>query len=337
MIQRRHLIGPYIQLFFVQRLRFDTNASQHTISSYRDCFRIFLRFGAKRLDGEPSEFALQDFNADFILEFLRYLENERGNSIRTRNNRLAAIKSFFRFVEFREPDLMHQCKQIYSIPNKKYAKKSVQYLNDIEARALVKAPDTKTWHGRRDQLLIAFGIETGLRVSEIRDVKVSDISYGVVPYVSALRKGRKNRSTPIKKSLLRKLDSWIFDNQLKNEDFLFASKTRRKLTRDAIAKRIKKHYITATKDIGVSKSKNVTPHTLRHTTAMRFFQSGAEQPIVALWLGHENTASTDEYTHADLSLKNRAMERTSQIISTEEDQKFVEDDKLLMFLENLSS
>ena len=326
------LPGP-LQCFFTQRLLEQRRASTHTVASYRDCFRLLLNFATKRLGKAPSDLMIEDLDAPFIVQFLTHLETERGNSVRTRNVRLAAIHSFFRFVSLREPAHALHCQRVLANPSKRYNRKPVVFLDENEVDALLKAPDLSTWTGRRDRTLLLVGVQTGLRVSELIDLNCEDVLLGTGAHVRCRGKGRKQRSTPLRKDAISVLDPWLRERQGQPTDCVFPSRRGGPLSRDAVERLVAKHAAAARKDCPSLDRKKVTPHTLRHSTAMDLLRHGVDRSVIALWLGHESVETTQIYLHADIRLKEKALSRTTP--QETEPGRYRPTDELLGFLESL--
>ena len=322
-----------VQAFFTERLLRQRKASPETIAGYRDSFRLFLRFAEKRLKKEPSELVLKELNASFIGEFLDHLESERANSVRTRNARLAAIHSFFRYVSFQEPSCADLCRRILAIPSKRYERRPIEYLLREEIDALVAAPDTSTWIGRRDQVLLLVAIQTGLRVSELTGLQRQDVTLGSGAHVRCKGKGRKQRCTPLRKEAVRLLVPWLRECPSEPQAPIFPSSRGGALSRDAVERLVARHCQTAARRCPSLKRKTVTPHVLRHTAAMELLQHGIDRAVIALWLGHESVETTQMYLHADLRLKEQAMSRIAPL--DVKPRRYRPDDKLLAFLEDL--
>jgi site-specific recombinase XerD len=330
----RHSDFPkLVEAFFTERLLQQRKASPETIAGYRDAFRLLLRFAARRLKKEPSKLALKELDARFIGEFLDHLEAERSNSIRTRNARLAAIHSFFRYVSFEEPSCADQCRRILAIPSKRYERRPIAYLTREEIDALVAAPDTTTWIGRRDQVLLLVAIQTGLRVSELIGLQRQDVVLGRGAHVRCKGKGRKQRCTPLRKEAVKLLVPWLRKGPQDTVAPVFPSTRGGSLSRDAVERLVTRHRQTAARRCPSLKRKTVTPHVLRHTAAMELLQHGIDRAVIALWLGHESVETTQMYLHADLRLKEQAMSRISPM--NVKSRRYRPDDKLLAFLEDL--
>ena len=322
-----------VQAFFTERLLRQRKASPETIAGYRDSFRLFLRFAEKRLKKEPSKLVLKELNASFIGEFLDHLESERANSVRTRNARLAAIHSFFRYVSFQEPSCADLCRRILAIPSKRYERRPIEYLLREEIDALVAAPDTSTWIGRRDQVLLLVAIQTGLRVSELTSLQRQDVTLGSGAHVRCKGKGRKQRCTPLRKEAVRLLVPWLRECPNESHAPIFPSSRGGAMSRDAVERLVARHRQTAARRCPSLKRKTVTPHVLRHTAAMELLQHGIDRAVIALWLGHESVETTQMYLHADLRLKEQAMSRIAPL--DVKPRRYRPDDKLLAFLEDL--
>lgn len=322
-----------VQSFFTDRLLRQRNVSPHTIAGYRDTFRLLLRFVEKRLAKEPSKLSLEDLNAPLIGEFLDHIERERCNSARTRNTRLAAIHSFFRYVSFCEPGCAELCRRILAIPSKRYERKPIEYLTCDEIDAILAAPDTTTWIGRRDQAILLLGIQTGLRASELIGLKRKDIVLGTGAHVRCMGKGRKERCTPLRKETVRIINAWFHHYPSDPESPLFPSTRGGPMSRDAMERLVSRHHRTAQRHCPSLKQKKVTPHLLRHTAAMQLLQHGIDRSVIALWLGHESVETTQMYLHADLQLKEQALSKTTPVNT--KPGRYRPDDKLLAFLEEL--
>lgn len=330
---KHHNFTALVQAFFTERLLRQRKASPQTIAAYRDSFRLFLRFAAKRLKKQPSTLILDELDAAFIGEFLDHLETERANSARTRNARLAAIHSFFRYVSFQEPSCADLCHQILAIPSKRHERKLIQYLTREEIDAILAAPDTTTWIGRRDQVLLWVAIQTGLRVSELIGLQRQHVVLGTGAHVCCQGKGRKQRCTPLRPELVRILRKWLRECPREPDAPVFPSSRGGTLSRDAVERLVVRHHTTAARCCPSLKRKAVTPHVLRHTAAMELLQHGIDRAVIALWLGHESVETTQMYLHADLRLKEQAMSRIPSMNATR--RRYRPDDKLLAFLEGL--
>lgn len=326
-------LPPLVQLFFSERLRRQRNASPNTIASYRDTFRIFLGYVERRLGRPPTKLHLQDLDAPIVDGFLDHLEAERGNHARTRNVRFAALRSFFRFVASREPSELARIQHVLAIPMKRVDRMLVPYLDRAEIDALLAAPDRSTWIGRRDHLMILFAVQTGLRVSELIGLRADDVVLGAASHVRCSGKGRKERCTPLTKQVGRFLRDWLAENDRRPEDLVFTTRANSRLSRDAVERLVDRHWRIAECSCASLKRKNVTPHVLRHTTAVQLLHAGIDRAVIALWLGHESVETTQIYLDADLKAKEIALARTAP--HNTRGRRFRPKDRLLAFLEGL--
>lgn len=326
-------LAALLQAFFTDRLLAQRHASPHTVAAYRDCFRLLLRFAGQRLRKPPSKLALEDIDAPFIGDFLGHLESERGNGARTCNMRLAAIHSFFRFVALNEPAHALLCQRVLAIPSKRHDRRPVTYLNDVEIDAVISAPDPSTRMGRRDRVLLLVAVQTGLRVSELNALRWQDVALGDGAHIRCTGKGRKQRSTPLRKDSVAALRMWHREIGGALDSPLFPSARGGTLSRDAVERLVAKHAETAAGRCPSLERKNVTPHTLRHSAAMSLLRHGVDRSVIALWLGHESVETTQMYLHADVGMKERALARTDPF--TTKLGRFRPADDLLAFLEGL--
>ena len=323
----------HLQAFFTERLLHQRHASPHTIASYRDTFCLLLRFASQTLKKHPSELELGDLGPSFVGRFLHHLETERGNGVRTRNARLAAIRSFFRYVAMYDPDHALICQQILAMPNKRQERHPVAYLERQEVEALLAAPDTSTWIGRRDRLLLLVAVQTGLRVSELIGLRRKSVELRPGAYIRCEGKGRKNRSTPLRTDTIALLRDWMKEGPGTPQDPVFPSLRCGPLSRDAVERLVTKYATSAAATCPSLLNKRVTPHVLRHTAAMDLLQHGVDRTVIALWLGHESPETTQVYLHADMTIKERALGRTEPL--GVKLRRFRPDDQLLAFLESL--
>jgi integrase/recombinase XerD len=326
-------LAPTLQAFFTDRLLRQRQASPHTIAAYRDTWRMLLGFASQQAGKQPSQLDLGDLDAPLIGSFLDHLERERGNSPRTRNARLAAIHSLFRYAALRHPEHAALIARVLAIPPKRFDKALVTWLTGPEIDALLAAPDRSTWAGRRDHALILLAAQTGLRVSELTGLTIGDIHLGAGAHVSCTGKGRKQRITPLTTGTVTVLRAWLAERGGQPSQALFPARTGGRLSRDAVERRIAKHTTTAAARCPSLNAKTVTAHTLRHTAAMRLLHAGTDTSVIALWLGHEQADTTQIYLHADLALKERALARTTPLAA--KPGRYRPPDKLLAFLEAL--
>jgi site-specific recombinase XerD len=322
-----------LQSFFTDRLLRQRQASPHTIAAYRDCFRLLLQFAKERLGKMPFQLRIEDLDAPFIGLFLEHLERTRKNSARTRNARLGAVHSFFRYVALEEPAHALHCQRILAIPNKRYERRPIEFLNQEEIKALLAVTNLSTWIGRRDRTLLLVAAQTGLRVSELTRLKCQDVVLGTGTHVRCLGKGRKQRCTPLLSETARMLDAWLRERQGRPEDPVFASIRGDRLSRDAVERLISKYTHLAAQAHPSLKRKNVSPHVLRHSAAMDLLYHGVDRSVIALWLGHESVETTQMYLHADMRLKEKALSRTQPL--GVKPVRYHPNDQLLAFLEGL--
>jgi len=319
--------------FFTDRLMRQRQASPHTIASYRDTFRLLLQFAQRRLRKPPSSLAIEDLDTPLIGAFLDDLEEERHNSPRSRNVRLAAIHSFFRYLMWQEPQHAALAQRVLAMPSKRYTRRPVAYLNPPEVDALLAAPDPSTWAGRRDQTLLLIAVQCGLRASELMGLRCGDIVFGTGAHVRCEGKGRKQRCTPLRKDAVKVLRHWLKERQGNSTDPLFPSARGKPLSHDGLAYLVSKHVSTASMHCPSLQKKRVTPHVLRHTAAMALLQQGVDRAVIALWLGHESVETTAMYLHADMQLKERALAKTTPTKQTV--RRYRPDDEVLAFLRSL--
>jgi integrase/recombinase XerD len=326
-------LAPTLEAFFSQRLINEKGVSHHTIAAYRDTFCLLLGFAQRRTDKQPCTLELEDLDAPLIGAFLDYLEQERGNSPRTRNARLAAIHSMFRFAALKHPEHAALISRVIAVPTKRFDRAIVSYLTPEEVDALLAAPDRSRWIGRRDHALLTVAIQTGVRVSELNALRCRDVHLGTGPHVQISGKGRKQRATPLTKQTVAMLREWIRERGGQPDEPLFPTSRGRALSRDAIALLVAKHAQAASHRCATLHSKSVSPHTLRHTAAMNLLHAGVDSTVIALWLGHESIEATQIYLHADMQIKERALARTTPPNSTPG--RYRPPDTLLAFLEAL--
>jgi len=326
-------LAPVLEAFFTEGLCQQRAASPNTIAAYRDTFRLVLRFAQQKLGKAPSDLLLTDLDADFVGAFLQHLERDRGNSARTRNARLAAIRSFFRFAAPREPAQAAVAQRVLAIPQKRTDHKVVSYLTREELGALLAAPDTTTWIGRRDHTLMLVAAQTGLRVSELVELRVDQIIRGPGAHVRCRGKGRKERATPLTRETLKALRQWLRERGGAPQDAVFPSLRGGPLSRDAVERRLAKYALIASKKCPALRDRRVTPHILRHTTAVHLLQAGVDCAMIALVLGHESIATTQIYLEADLATKEKALARAGPLPARP--RRYRPADRLLAFLESL--
>ena len=300
-----------LQRFFTQRLMQQRQASPHTISSYRDTFRLLLQFILKRLHKTPSRVAFEDIDAPLISEFLDDLQKGRGITARSRNIRLAAIRSFFKFAAFELPTQSGQIQRVLAIPGKRYIREQVGFLMRAEVDALLAAPNRNTWCGRRDHALLLLTVQTGARLSEITNLKRQDVSLGAGAHIQVVGKGRKQRCTPLTKQTVAVLKPWLQEPVRGNSEMLFPNARGGKLSADGVQYILAKHMAIACQTCPSLTRKRVTPHVLRHTAAMELLQAGVDTTVIALWLGHESAETTQIYLNTNLALKEKILAKTT--------------------------
>lgn len=326
-------LAPLLEAFFVERLMRQRQASAHTLAAYRDTFRLLLRFAEARLGKAPSQLLLGELDATLIGAFLDHLEAERHNGVRTRNARHAAIRSFFRFAALHEPSHSALIQRVLAVPQKRFERRLVPFLTREEVEALLAAPDQRTWLGRRDHALLRLAVDTGLRVSELIGLRRDDVVLGHGAHVRCHGKGRKERCTPLGREAVRVLQAWLREHQGEPDDAFFPSLRASPLSRDAVERLVTKHAGEAAKQCPSLRNKRVSPHVLRHTTAVHLLQAGVDRAVIALWLGHEQVETTQMYLAADLTAKQRALARTAPLPAHVA--RYRPDDALLAFLERL--
>lgn len=323
-----------VQQFFTDRLCTQMEASPNTIAAYRDTFRLLLQFASEQTGKAPTKLTIEQVDVTLVGNFLAHVEDKRRNSARSRNARLAAIRSFFRFVAMKEPAYLLHCQKILAMPGKRYVRQTVEFLDRAEMNALLAAPDRSTWVGRRDHAILSVALQTGLRVSEIINLRRRDIVTGTGAHIRCEGKGRKQRCTPLRQEIIKVLDGWLKEQAGLDDDPLFPTMRGTKLSRDALERLVQKHTLVASKSCLSLTGKRVSPHVLRHSTAMELLHHGVDQSVIALWLGHESVETTQMYMHADLRLKEKALARITAPAESKP-RRYRPDDSLLAFLEAL--
>jgi integrase/recombinase XerD len=306
-------LGTLVEAFFCKRLISQRRASPHTIASYRDTFRLLLAFAQKRLSRPPSQLELKDISPLLVSDFLDHLEATRSNRARTRNLRLTAIRSFFRFAALEAPDHGGVIQRVLAIPNKRCQRPLIGFLTRPEIEALLAAVDCRTWIGRRDYALLLVAMQTGLRSSELTAVRREDVSLGPGAHIHCVGKGRKERGTPLTKLARRVLQAWMKEPWPNESAFLFPSLSGGRLSADAVQDLVNKHMAAARLKCPSLFKKRVTPHVLRHTAAMELLQAGVDRSMIALWLGHESVETTQIYLNANLALKQEILAKTNPV------------------------
>lgn len=326
-------LAPVLQGFFTTRLARQKNASPHTVAAYRDTFRLLLAYARDQTGKQPSALSLADLDAALVGAFLRHLEDDRGNSAATRNARLAAIRSMFAYAAPRCPEHAAVISQVLAIPPRRRERAIVSYLTDEEAGALIAAPDRATWHGRRDHALLVLAVQAGLRVSELTGLARQDIETGTGAHVRCRGKGRKDRATPLTPLTAKVMRAWLAELPRDPAWPAFPTRPGGRMSRDAVEKLVARHSATAAESCPSIKEKDISPHVLRHTTAMSLLKAGVDTSVIALWLGHESPETTQVYLHADMTIKEQALARVAQ--PGTRPGRYKPDDDLLAFLDNL--
>ena len=326
-------LSPLLQSFFTDRLMAQRHASPHTIASYRDTFRLLLLFAKTQLKKLPCQLMLEDLDAPLIGAFLDQLEKHRHNSPRSRTLRLAAIHSFFQYVSFQQPDRSAHIQRVLAIPNKRQDRSLIDFLTHPEIEALLDAPDQTAWSGRRDHVLLRLAIQTGLRLSEIISLRYTDVQLGQAAHVRCHGKGRKERCTPLTKPTATALQSWLHERGGSAEDVIFPNARGGSLSPDGVQYLLAHHVAVAQQSCPSLKNKRVSPHVLRHTAAMELLQAGVDRSVIALWLGHESSETTQIYLDANLALKEKALAKVAPLHGKLK--RYRPDDALLNFLRDL--
>jgi len=322
-----------LQAFFTTRLISQRKASPHTIASYRDTFRLLLQFAQKRLRKPIAQLRLDDLDASFIGTFLNDLECGRGNSARSRNLRLTAVRSFFRYAALEAPVHAGVIQRVLAIPNQRQARTLVNFLTRPEIDALLAAPNQKTWLGRRDHAFLLTAVQTGLRLSEMTALRHEDVTLGTGAHVRCHGKGRKERCTPLAKPTVSVLKSWLREQGRGDSKILFPSRRGGRLSAVGVQHMVARHVAEARKTCLTLRKKRVSPHVLRHAAAMELLQAGVDRAVIALWLGHESVETTQIYLDADLALKEQVLAKTTP--HNGKAGRYRPDDDLLAFLKRL--
>jgi integrase/recombinase XerD len=326
-------LAPALQAFFTERLVSQRDASPNTIAGYKQAFLLLVPFASARCGKAPSQLGIGDLDAPVISAFLASLEKERGNSPATRNNRLAAIHSMFAYTALHYPEHAATAQRVLAIPAKRTRRTIVTYLTADEADAVLAACDQDTWTGRRDHAMLALTLQTGLRISELASLTRQDVVLTAGAHVHTIGKGRKERRTPLVPAVKKVLKAWLAGHPGDPGDPLFPGTTGRRLSRDAIERRLALAVTTATEKCPSLAGKHVTMHTLRHSAAMRLLEAGNDITVIALWLGHEQTSTTNVYLHADMTIKQKAIDKARPPAA--KPGRYQPADALLAFLESL--
>ena len=326
-------IAPTLQAFFTDRLARQARVSPRTIASYRDSLKLLVVFVHQRTGKNPAALDWADLDVATISAFLDHLEFRRGNSARTRNLRLTAIRSLFSFASLRHPEHAALIQQVLAIPAKRFDKPIIAFLTQTQTAALLAAPDQTRWEGRRDRALMLLTVQTGLRLSEVTGLDCADIALNTGAHVRCLGKGRKHRAVPITSNTQDVLRVWLTERAGRDHDPAFPARTGNRLSADALEKLVRKHATTAAKTCQTIRPENIHPHVLRHTCAMNLLQAGVDTAVIALWLGHADIRSTNAYLHADMTIKQKALDLTTP--ASVPPGTYKPSDTLLAFLEGL--
>jgi integrase/recombinase XerD len=334
---RTALVSPgfatLLQDFFCLRLLAQRNASPRTIATYRDAFRLLLGYVQKHHRKAPAALSLADLDAPLVLAFLDHLERDRHNTIRSRNARLAALRSFFHYAASRDPEHLPVVQRVLAIPQKRHDRPLLGFLTREEIIAVQAAADSRTWSGRRDHVLLATLYNSGARVSEIISLRRADFSDGRTATLHLRGKGRKERVVPLWTSTSRLIHSWIAANPAPVDAPLFPNRGLAAMTRSGVAFRLRLAVSRAVDRCPSLRGRRISPHTLRHTTAMHLLQAGIDITVIALWLGHASPTTTHAYVEADLDMKRRALDRLPGVPQRRVRPKMRDD--LLAFLDGL--
>lgn len=301
------LLGPILQRYFCEYLASQRDLSQNSIASYRDTFRLLLEFLKRRYRIQPDRVCVEDLDAPRVLSFLDDLERQRGNTARTRNARRAALRCFLRYAAAADPQLLPVAQRVLAIPAKRFERASVSYLTREQMQVIVDSPDIATFSGRRDRVLLLLLYNTGARASEIAGLRIQDVSSESRASVHIRGKGRKNRSVPLWQKTAKLLRSWLKQLDGTPDSPLLPNARGNPLTRSGIAQRLQYAVQRSIPEEPSLRSLRISPHLIRHTTAMHLLQSGVDLSVIAMWLGHESTQTTHQYLDADLEAKKRAL------------------------------
>jgi integrase/recombinase XerD len=329
-----NILPGLIERFFTQRLMRQRNASPHTIASYRDTFRLLLKFAHARTGKPPSALAITDLDAELVVAFLEDLTVERAASTATHNLRLTAIRAFFRFLAFEEPAYSGRIQRVLAVPSRIETRREVSFLLRAEIEAILAAPDQRIWLGRRDHALLLTAVQTGLRLSELVGLDRDAVRLGAGAHVRCLGKGRKERATPLTKMVRATLQAWLDEPPKHMATALFPTMHGARMSADAVQYLLAKHVATAVERCPSLARKRVSPHVLRHSAAMELLDAGVDSSVISLWLGHESTRSTQPYLHAHLALKEAALAKVAPLTGKGMG-RFKPDDQLLAFLDRL--
>lgn len=326
-------LAPLVQAFFVDHLLRHKGASPNTVLSYRDAFRLVFRFVRESKGLEPAALRVGDLDAPTVLAFLAHLEQARGNRARSRNARMAAFRTFFRFVALREPDCLDIVARVLAIPDKRSARPAIPYLSRAEVEAVLGATDRATWGGRRDHALLLTLYNTGARASEVCGLRRAEVDLGAGATLRLHGKGRKERTLPLWSKTARTLKAWFAEIDKEMHPFAFPNARAGQLTRHGLAHVLRLAVKRAESTCPSLAPKRVSPHVIRHTTAVHLLQSGVDIAVIALWLGHESIETTHVYLEIDIATKERALSKVGPL--GPRPCRFNASDALMAFLDNL--
>ena len=334
-MKHQKTLGEYLHSFFVTRLKNEMGASENTIEAYKYAFSLLLEFVETRQNKSRHKLMIEDVDDRVVGEFLSHLEVNRKNGARTRNARLASIKSFFKFVSVKDPALVHHSHRIISIQQKRFESRVISYLNEEELTAMIDAADRSTVVGRRDAIIIKLMAETGIRVSELTNLRIDKCHLGLVPEITVLGKGGNERSVLISKTMAKLVGSHIDDTSDKHCEYVFTSYKKQKLSRDAIEQRVKKYAALASKECKSLSDKRVTPHVFRHSKAMTLLKNNQGRTMIKLWLGHKSIKSSEPYIHADTSMMEQGLIAVGNEIKNQQLERYKPDNDVFAFLQTL--
>jgi len=321
------------QSFFSKRLITQRKASPHTVSAYAQTFRLLMAYAEKRLRTPPSMLSLAQLDVSFVAEFLDSLESSRANGARSRNARLASLRSFYHYAALEAPQHASLIQRVLAIPYKRLTRRLVNYLTRPEVEAVLASVDKSTWTGRRNHAMLLVAMQTGLRLSEITGLRQRDVVLDRGAHVRCEGKGRKERCTPLAKPTVAVVKAWINEQGDDESRFLFPSSRGGRLSADAVQHALTKHVAAACSTCPSLTKKHVTPHVLRHTAAMELFQAGVDRSLIAIWLGHESLDTTQIYLDANLQLKEAVLNRVNPVRS--KPGRYRPDDRLMAYLKAL--
>ncbi|GAB93752.1 tyrosine-type recombinase/integrase [Gordonia rhizosphera] len=303
-------LAAELQTYFSVFARTQRDLSEHTITAYRDTWRLLLTFLADTTEQRAEHIDFDQLDAAHVAAFLDYLEHQRGNSTATRNARLSAIRAVLTHALPGHLDHAGTISQVLAIPPKRHPTPMLEFLTAAESDALIAAPDRSTWTGRRDHAILVLALQTGLRISELRSLTYTSVHLGTAASVTCTGKGRRTRATPLTPTTTAVLATYLAERHTRSGTALFSGPRGQQLSPDAFEHRLKVHATTAATACPSLADKHLTMHTLRHTAAMNLLAAGVDISVIALWLGHQHTHSTDAYLHADMTIKQKAIDRT---------------------------